>query len=173
MSFADSDVETTRQWRDMSLLEKLERLLGLFAAAVLFGMMMITFVDVVGRYLFNAPLTGAYQVVRGAMAVLMFAGLPLVTARREHLTIGLLEAAFKGAARWVQTLLITLISAIVVSFLAWRLFEQGSYYGETGEVLDIIRVPIALFSYYMSVTAAIAAAIMIVMVVQQLRHPPS
>ena len=172
MNLADSDIETARPWSHMSPLEQLERLLGLFAAAVLFGMMMITFVDVVGRYLFNAPVTGAYQMVRGAMAVLMFAGLPLVTARREHLTIGLLEAAFKGKAQWVQTLLITLVSAIVVSFLAWCLFEQGSYYRETGEVLDIIRVPIALFSYYMSVTAAIAAAIMFAIVVQQLRRPP-
>ena len=173
MGPADGEVETARPWRDMPLLGRLERLLGLFAAAVLFGMMMVTFVDVVGRYLFNAPLTGAYQVVRGAMAVLMFAGLPLVTVRREHLTIGLLEAAFRGATRRVQTFLVTLLSAIVVSFLAWRLFEQGSYYGDTGEVLDIIRVPIALFSYYMSLAAAIAAAIMFVMLVQGLRRPPS
>ena len=83
------------------------------------------------------------------------------------------EAAFKGATRQVQTFLVTLLSAIVVSFLAWRLFEQGSYYGDTGEVLDIVRVPIALFSYYMSLAAGIAAAIMFAMLVQGLRRPPS
>ena len=39
----------------------LERALGVIAGSVLFAMMMLTAVDVVGRYVFNHPVTGAFR----------------------------------------------------------------------------------------------------------------
>ena len=61
------------------------RLLGLGAAVLLFAMMVLTFVDVWGRYFFNSPVPGGFEVTELMMAALIFAGLPLATgARRAH-----------------------------------------------------------------------------------------
>jgi TRAP-type C4-dicarboxylate transport system permease small subunit len=46
----------------MKLAELLQRTLGLFAAAVLFLMMTITAVDVTGRYFFNNPQAGGFEI---------------------------------------------------------------------------------------------------------------
>jgi len=42
-------------------------------------MMVLTFVDVVGRYLLNRPLRGAFELTELGLVVLIFAGLPLVS----------------------------------------------------------------------------------------------
>ena len=65
----------------------LERALGLIAGAVLFVMMMLTTVDVFGRYVLNKPVAGAFEVTEMMLAALIYCGLPLVSQRREHIVI--------------------------------------------------------------------------------------
>ena len=62
----------------------LEKLLGLISAVVLFLMMIITTVDVFGRYVLNKPLPGGFEMTEMALAVLIYAALPLVSMRREQ-----------------------------------------------------------------------------------------
>ena len=65
----------------------LEGALGVTSATVLFLMMMITAVDVVGRYVFNKPLNGGFEITEMLLAALIYCGLPLVSQRREHIVI--------------------------------------------------------------------------------------
>ena len=67
----------------MKLAQLLQKTLGLFAAIVLFLMMTITAVDVVGRYFFNKPLAGGFEITEIGLALLIYCALPLVSARRE------------------------------------------------------------------------------------------
>ena len=53
--------------------------LGHFAALVLFCLMVLTCIDVVGRYFFSMPVTGGFEMTEILLASLIFAGLPLVT----------------------------------------------------------------------------------------------
>jgi len=57
-------------------------LIGVIAGSVLFAMMMLTAVAVVGRYVFNHPVTGAFEVTEMMLAALIYCGLPLVSQRR-------------------------------------------------------------------------------------------
>ena len=80
------------------------RTLGIAARAALiaalgvtvYGMMAITFVDVAGRYLFNAPLGGAKELTEVLLALMVFGAAPLVAATRSHITTALFESALKG-----------------------------------------------------------------------------
>ena len=65
--------------------------LGYFAAVVLFCLMMLTCVDVVGRYFFSKPVPGGFEITEMLLAALIFAGLPLVTLRDDHVTVDLLD----------------------------------------------------------------------------------
>ncbi|SVB94388.1 uncharacterized protein METZ01_LOCUS247242, partial [marine metagenome] len=46
----------------------LDKVLGFLAALVLMLLMIITFIDVLGRYLFSAPLPGAFELTEIMMA---------------------------------------------------------------------------------------------------------
>jgi TRAP-type C4-dicarboxylate transport system permease small subunit len=49
----------------------LEAVLGFTSAAVLFLMMFVTAVDVVGRYVFNKPLNGGFELTEMMLAALI------------------------------------------------------------------------------------------------------
>ena len=69
------------------------------AGGLLFAMMTLTFVDVVLRYFFNAPIKGGFEVTELMMAVLIFAGLPLVSRKNEHVTIDAFDRFFPARVR--------------------------------------------------------------------------
>jgi hypothetical protein len=70
-------------------------LLGISASVLLFGMMVLTFFDVVARYLLNKPIRGAFEVTELALLVLIFAGLPLVSHADEHVTMDFIERGLR------------------------------------------------------------------------------
>src|SRR4029077_1450758 len=65
--------------------------LGVIAAVLLFGLMVLTCVDVVGRYFLNRPVYGAFEITEMLLAALIFLGLPLVTLRNEHVNVDVLD----------------------------------------------------------------------------------
>ena len=68
-----------------------ELLLGVAASAILFAMMVLTFVDVVLRYVFNRPIASAFELTELMLVVLIFAGLPLVSLADEHAVMDFVE----------------------------------------------------------------------------------
>ena len=53
--------------------------------------MAITTVDVIGRYMFNWPLRGAFEITELLLLMLIFAGLPLVSQADEHVTLDFID----------------------------------------------------------------------------------
>ena len=97
---------------------------NLFATAagiLVLGMMLVTSLDVGLRFFFNAPLGGAFEVTEISMALVIFAGMSLAAARREHITVNLLETALSERARRWQRVLGDLVCAMVAAVLAWRI----------------------------------------------------
>src|SRR3546814_20860011 len=71
-------------------LHLIEKVVCGFAATILFCLMVCTFVDVVGRYVFISPLPGALELTEIMMASLIFTILPVVSARSDHITVDML-----------------------------------------------------------------------------------
>jgi TRAP-type mannitol/chloroaromatic compound transport system permease small subunit len=72
------------------------RMLGLIAGASLFAMMLLTFVDVIGRYGFHRSIFGAAEIIEQLMMLTVFAGLAFITAKNEHITVTLMEGLIVG-----------------------------------------------------------------------------
>ena len=125
---------------------RLETLLGLAAGAVLFAMMMLTFVDVVGRYVLNRSIPGGFEITQIMMAMLIFAGLPLVSRRAEHVTVDLVDHALPGRVRRMLRVIVELVCAgllLGLAHLMWRKAGSVAAYGDTTTVLLIRYAPFA------------------------------
>jgi TRAP-type C4-dicarboxylate transport system permease small subunit len=119
------------------------------AAVALLAMIAVTTVDVIGRYIFARPLPGAYQIIEVLMAVLIFTGLPLVTASREHLSAGLINTTRRFVLR-LQDASTQAVGAIFCGLLAYQLFIAAGEYAATGQKLDhTIRIPMSIIAYFM------------------------
>ena len=68
----------------------LKRTLGMASGAVLMTLMLLTTVDVIGRKL-DVPIRGGVEMSEILLAMLIFAGLPLVSEARQHIVIDTLE----------------------------------------------------------------------------------
>jgi len=66
------------------LRKHLATLCGLLAAVALFAIMVLTLVDVSGRKLLSSSVPGSLELTELLMVVVIFAGLPLVSLRGEH-----------------------------------------------------------------------------------------
>ena len=89
--------------------QRADAVLGIAASLILFLMMLLTFVDVVARYLFNFPLRGGFEVTELMLLVLIFAGLPLVSHADEHVTMDFIDRVLPEGAR---QLLVRVVHAI-------------------------------------------------------------
>lgn len=145
------------------LLRRVEGLLGVIAALTLFGLMMLTCVDVVGRYFFSRPLPGGFELTELAMGALIFTSLPLVTMRRQHVRVDLIDHIVPASVQVVQQTLLDVVAAVCMGAIAWRLWVRAAdmaLAGETTATLQIIVYPLV---YYMAAMAFVTTALILVL----------
>ena len=140
----------------------LERSLGVMAAVLLMVLVGVTCVDVVGRYVLNTPLKGAFEMTEVLLVALVFAALPLTTERREHVEVDLLAFLFGDKANRVLIAFGGLFSAAVFATFAWRLWIQSGKSATDGAVTNALEIPLAPFGYA-AAFACIASALIAVL----------
>lgn len=131
--------------------------LGIAAGAVLFGMMMLTVVDVIGRYFFNAPVPGSAEATELLLAAIVFAGLPVTAARGEHIRVDLLEHLLGAGARRVLLMTGSLVAAAITAIVAWRLWLRAAELLGYDERSSHLNFPLSWLAFFMAATSAVAA----------------
>lgn len=145
-------------------------LLGSIAALDLAAMMLLTFLDVVGRKFFASPIYGAYEVTEFMMGVLIFSALPLVTASEGHVTIDVFDSFIAPAiGRW-QRVAVNLLSSGVLAVLGWRLWILAESHLRTNEVTMTLHIAHSPFTRAFAVMALLAAVASLVVTLQHLRR---
>jgi TRAP-type C4-dicarboxylate transport system permease small subunit len=134
--------------------------LGAVCAALMFCLMLLTCVDVVGRYFFNKPVTGGFELTEILLASLIFAGLPLVTLRGDHVTVDLFDAVTPDWLFRIQHVAAALIGAACTAYLAWRLWLRAEDLARAGETTSQLEIPLAWLTYAMSVLMALTAVVL-------------
>lgn len=154
------------RWRD-----RLISLSGLTAGAFLVLMMLVTVVDVVGRYFLNAPLPGAFEMTQFLMAAIVYAGLPNVSQRESHITIDLLDNVTPGRLVPFRDLAVNALCAIAFAVLAWRLWLLAQEAVEWGDVTQYLGWPLYPIIRFGAALCTVTAAIHLGKVFDNLRLP--
>jgi TRAP-type C4-dicarboxylate transport system permease small subunit len=126
-----------------------EPLLGAVAASILFCMMLLTCSDVFGRYFLNKPVFGAFELTEIGLACLIFAGLPLVTLRQEHVTVDLLDAVTPDWLLRAQHVIASTIASAATGYLAWRLWIRAGTMMASGETTAQLKLTLGYLAYLM------------------------
>lgn len=141
-----------------------------FSAIFLFLMMAFTFSDVIGRYFFNSPITGATEIISFLLGLTIFSALPLVTRNRSHITVGLFEQFFHGRIRYLQRLLVLLVTIGVIVFVTWLMFDQALSMYEDGTLTEYLDLPEAPIVFSFAALTALAAFIFLGVIWRYLRR---
>ena len=142
----------------------LQRALGVTSAVVLFLMMMITAVDVAGRYLFNKPIAGGFELTEILLAALIYCGLPLVSARREHIVIDTFDPLFSRQLKRGLDMVAEVVCAAALAGVGLLIFLRANRVAEYGDTTSVLKLPLAPVVYVMAVMITVAALIHLLLI---------
>jgi TRAP-type C4-dicarboxylate transport system permease small subunit len=127
------------------------------AALVLFFLMALTCADVFGRYLLNRPIWGAFELTEIALAALIFAGLPMVTLRNDHVTVDLFDPVTPDWLFRVQHVFACAVGFVCTAFLAYRLWVRADKMYQAGETTAQLKLTLAWLTWWMALMMALTA----------------
>lgn len=133
--------------------------LGIAASILLLGLMVLTFIDVVARYLFNRPIRGVFEITELALLVLIFAGLPLVSHADEHVTMDFIDRMLpeRLVGAWVRVM--HAVIAAILFFLTWQIWIKAGKIAAYGDTTDVLRILVGPFVYFMVAMIALTGLI--------------
>ena len=146
---------------------RVEGLLGVAASAILLAMMLLTFTDVVARYVFRRPVRGAFEVTELMLLVLIFAGLPLVSFTDEHAVMDFVDRVLGGRALQGLQRLVQAVNAAFMFLLAWLTWLKADRIWAYRDSTDVLRIVYGPFVYFMAGTLGLAGIIHLYKIVQR------
>jgi TRAP-type C4-dicarboxylate transport system permease small subunit len=162
MAEADSDIEGAGDpliqpsvWHYIAILPTW------VAAACLFIMMGMTFLDVILRSAFNNPLEYATELTRIFMAVIVFASLPMVSWKGQHIVVDLMDPLFRGALARLRDIAIDLVSGVALAYTAVRVFQLAERSRNRGLVTEYMGFPEHYVGFFIAVFIAVTSAVLI------------
>ncbi|MBC6405940.1 MAG: TRAP transporter small permease [Rhodospirillales bacterium] len=135
----------------------MEWVLGGCCALLLAGLTAVTVVDVIGRYWFDSPLIGAFELTQLMLCGLIFSALPLTTRAGEHIEVDLLFGNLPRPLQSLFRVLSRLISAVVLAVIAWRLMQQAIRLDRDGAVTNALSLSLAPLAWFAALLAALSA----------------
>ena len=134
--------------------------LGAVAVVVL---ALTTCIDVLGRYLFNSPLQGTYELTENFLCIIAACGIAAATASGEHISVDSVFERLPPAGQRILALLGTSLELVVFSILCWQgivaVRESIIPYCEvSGSVVSIATYPfriVLVLGFFLSVIALV------------------
>ena len=153
------------------VLNPIAQLVSTGLVLMLFAMVALTFVDVLGRRLFNTPVFGANDITEHLMAVIIFAGLPLLTGQRGHLSIDLFDKWLLAPGWRLWHRLVDVLVAAVLGLIAYQYYLAIEEARNINEVSQALLIPRYWMYGFISLTCALAAVLALFVESPQTEYP--
>ena len=151
-------------------LQRISKVMGVIAAFVLALMMLLTVFDVIGRYFFNRPIKGTWELVGLLLVCAGTWGLAYCQMEKAHINITILFDSFSRKIQVVLQIFACVIGFIGFGVISWQTYILGaSYFTMTrGNVTDTLGLPYAPFLWMLSIGAGMMGLILIVDIINSL-----
>jgi len=119
--------------------------MGMMSARVLFCMMVVTCLDVVGRY-FCHPVPGTYDMVGIGGGLVLALGLAMSHVAGMKISM---QSLYKRPEflRQMVNIVVSVLSVGTLALIGWRCFKLGNDLFERDVVSDTIQIPLYPFLY--------------------------
>lgn len=97
--------------------------------------------DVMGRYLFNSPVFGTYEIFGVFLPCIVLLGLSYVQAEHAHVRITMLLDILPPALQNIFNIITTIIAMVMTVLIGWYGFELSVRFWNSGKLIDTIHVP--------------------------------
>ncbi len=148
--------------------------LGLVSAISTFIMMVLVVGNVIGRYLLNAPITGAFEFTESLLVVIVMLGLALTQYHGGHIRVTMLTRRMPPAWERRAKICSLLISAV---FFAWCAYATWKYayqsYSFQEQEWGSITFPLYPFKFVVFLGVVLLAVQFALDAISEIAAPPS
>jgi TRAP-type C4-dicarboxylate transport system permease small subunit len=134
------------------------------AAAALFAIMWLTLIDVFGRKALSSSVPGSLELTEMLMVLVIFAGLPLVSMRREHVLFDSLDPLLPPWLRRVQSVAVDALCAAALAGVAWLMWVKAGNMVDYGDTTAQLKIPQGPFVYLMSGLCGLTALVHVALI---------
>ncbi len=113
---------------------------------LLFLMMLLTTGDVAGRYFFNKPITGTYEMTGLMLAMIIFFSLGMAQFKNDHIVIDFLTNKFPARMREGLKAFTSSILFILLMLTTWQMFEYAKRLWTGNDVSGDLGFPMYIFA---------------------------
>ena len=145
-------------------MERLARMVAIAGGMLMIGVVLMTVISILARYLFNAPIPGDYEITELALGITVFAFSRTATPEAATSSWGSSPAGCVRVTRsrwtWVHNVAFTLVAGLIT----WRLLVGGMHKLEDGETTLFLGIPIhwAYFSALLGAGLLTAICVLVV-----------
>ncbi len=144
--------------------------LAMIAAIVLAAMMLLTVADVVGRYFFNHPIKGTWELVGLLLVCAGTWGLGYCQMEKAHISITILLERFSKRVKLMINIMATFLGLVGFSLISWQMFLLAKKYFllPRGNVTDTLELPYSPFMLSLSISAGMMALMLLANLIRSL-----
>ena len=133
------------------------KLLLSFCIISLTVLVLITVVDVFGRYLLGIPLPGTSEITEIILGVLIYIGLPYISKKEEHISVSLLSNYLPNNVKILHKILINFIVTLLLLVIARQLYLHVVDLKSYQEVTTFLEIPKAPIAFAMALLTVLAS----------------
>jgi TRAP-type C4-dicarboxylate transport system permease small subunit len=149
------------------VLNKVSDVLKLIGAVALTAMMMLTVVDVIGRF-FKSPIFGSVELVGFLATVVVAAALPYTYKMDGHVGVEILVRLLPDKTQiWID-IFTRILSLVLFTLITWQMFLYAEDIQHTGEVSMNLQFPIYYIVYLLSFALLIFTVTIVEMIFQDI-----
>lgn len=148
--------------RRLDRLDRIVRSVALWGGGLmLVGLMGLTVVDVVLRYVFNAPVFGARDVAKLILLIMVALSVAYSARTGGQISIEVFSTMMgPRVLRWIEVF-VRFVAAAMLMVLTWRLWHSGQNAGKFGEASLALQIPFKPFYFILAVGMLLYAAVLI------------
>lgn len=144
----------------------IEKFLNGMAGLLLLAMMFLGAADVIGRYIFNRPITGAMETSQLLMGGMVFLAWAYTLSKRGHVTVDIIFILYPKRMQAILYFVMMIITLILFSLIFWQSTSMAISDWQAGKLVRIILIPIAPFKALVSLGALLLCLESIIQIIQ-------
>ncbi len=131
------------------IVDTVSGLLKFIGAAALTGLMLLTVVDVIGRY-FRHPILGSVEITGFLAVIVVAAALPCTYKAQGHVGVEILVRMLSKKTQHRLDLITRFLSLVLFSLIAWQMIVYAGHMRASGEVSMNLEFPTYLIIYLLA-----------------------
>lgn len=154
--------------REISLVFQISRAINSLGLIMAVLITLLTVTDIIGRYLFNCPIVGSYEMNAYMMVVLVAFGLAYTEIRGGHIRIHSVISRLTPQIQAMVRSITTLLCLGVFTVITWQSFLQAGRLRSRGSLSILLNIPEYPFLYAMAFGTSILCLVFIFKIYEHL-----